>query len=118
MCILFDICEKNPFQKCMGQGGGRGSHFSLQHNTLDGAGKHGTALLYHFSGRAGTPLRETSPCLWTGTFLQFFQILQPPCLHWHPPFVKRRSPQAMGCEVHISLFGQPDLAPGNSLTVS
>ena len=22
MCILFEICEKRPFQKCMGRGGG------------------------------------------------------------------------------------------------
>ena len=24
MCILFEICEKRPFQKCMGWGGGLG----------------------------------------------------------------------------------------------
>ena len=27
ICILFEICEKRPFQKCMGLGGGRWSHF-------------------------------------------------------------------------------------------
>ena len=45
-------------------------------------------------------------------FLQFLPILQPPCLHWHPIFVKGHGPQAIGCEVHVSLLGQPHLAPG------
>ena len=49
--------------------------------------------------------------------LQFSPILQPPCLNWHPPFVKRHSPQAIGCEVHIALFDQLYLAAGNGLTV-
>ena len=50
MCILFEICQKIPFQKCMRWGGGgvRWSHFSAQHNTLDGAHKHGTAPSNHF----------------------------------------------------------------------
>ena len=26
MCILFEICEKMPFQKCVGWGGGKGEH--------------------------------------------------------------------------------------------
>ena len=85
MCILFEICKKTPFQKCMGLGG-RGCHFSAQHNTWDGAHKHSTAPLIHFyseslslsallfSGRAGTPLGQTSPCLWTGTY--FFNFCQ------------------------------------------
>ena len=47
MCILFEICKKTPFQKCMGLGG-RGCHFSAQHNTWDGAHKHSTAPLIHF----------------------------------------------------------------------
>ena len=51
-------------------------------------------------------------------FLQFLPILQPPCIHWHPTFVKEHGPQAIGCEVHVSLFDQPHLAPGNGLTVS
>ena len=51
-------------------------------------------------------------------FLQFLPIHQPPCLHWHPALVKGHGPQAFGCEVHVSLFEQPHLAPGNRLTVS
>ena len=47
MCILFEICKKTPFQKCMGLGG-RGCHFSAQHNTWDGAHKHSTAPFIHF----------------------------------------------------------------------
>ena len=39
------------------------------------------------------------------------------CLHRHPPCVERHGPQAISCEVHISLFHQPDLAPCNGLTV-
>ena len=27
MCVLFEICEKRAFQKCMGWGVGRWSHF-------------------------------------------------------------------------------------------
>ena len=111
-------------------GGGGGCHFSAQHSTLDGAHKHGTAPFMHFyseslslsaflfSGRAGTPLGQTSPCLWTGTYFFNLPILQPPCLHWHPTFVKGHGPQAIGCEVHVTLFDQPHLAPGNGLTVS
>ena len=56
---------------------GKWSHFSAQSYTLDVAHKHCTALLNQvhsessssyalpFSGRAGTPLRQTSPCLCT-----------------------------------------------------
>ena len=85
MCILFEICKKTPFQKCMGLGG-RGCDFSAQHNTWGGAHKHSTAPFIHFyseslslsallfSGRAGTPLGQTSPCLWTGTY--FFNFCQ------------------------------------------
>ena len=51
-------------------------------------------------------------------FFQFFPILQPAFLHWHPPCVKRHSPQAISGGVHVSLFGQPDLAPWNGLAVS
>ena len=85
MCILFEMCKKTPFQKCMGLGG-RGCDFSAQHNTWDSAHKHSTAPFIHFyseslslsallfSGRAGTPLGQTSPCLWTGTY--FFNFCQ------------------------------------------
>ena len=51
-------------------------------------------------------------------FLQFLPVLQPLWLHWHPTFVKGHGPQAIGCEVHVSLFEQPHFAPGNSLTIS
>ena len=85
---VFEICEKRPFQKCIGLrgGGGRWSHFSAKGCTLDGAHEQCTAPLNHvysaswspsalpFSGRAGTPLRQTSPCLWTGTY--FFNFPQ------------------------------------------
>ena len=66
--------------------GGGGCHFSAKHCTLDGAHKHGTAPFIHFysesllssaflfSGRAGTPLGQTSPCLWTETY--FFNFCQ------------------------------------------
>ena len=121
MCILFEICEKRPFQKCMGWGGGRWSHFSAQHNTLDGAHKHGTAPLNHFysgssslsaspfSGRAGVPLGQTSPCLWTGIY--FFNFSQS-CNFRAFTGTHPSERGIIGCEVHISLFGQPDLAPG------
>ena len=68
MCIFFEICENRPFRKC------------------DSADKQCTAPLDHpysesssssalpFSGRAGTPLGQTSPCLWTGTY--FFSFPQ------------------------------------------
>ena len=52
------------------------------------------------------------PVLVTGNiFLQFFPILQPAWLHWYPPCVQGHGPQAVSCEVHISLFGELDLAP-------
>ena len=67
--------------------------------------------LSSLSTRAGTPLGHTFPCLWMGTyFFNFFPILQPASLHRHQPCVARHGPQAVGCEVHISLFGQPDLS--------
>ena len=47
-------------------------------------------------------------------FLQFLPILQPSCLHWHPTFVKGHGPQAIGCEVHVSLFDQPHLVPATT----
>ena len=50
-------------------------------------------------------------------FLQFSPILQPACLHRHPPCVERHGPEAVSCEVHISLFGQLDLASCNGLTI-
>ena len=66
---------------------GGGSHFSAQHNTSDGAHKYGTAPFIHFyseslsssafpfSGRAGTPLAQTSPCLWIGTYFKIQKFM-------------------------------------------
>ena len=52
-------------------------------------------------------------------FFQFFPILQPACLDWHPPCVERHGPQTVSCQVHVALFGQLDLGflaflPGSS----
>ena len=35
MCILFEICKKTPFQKCMGLGGGDIFQHSTTHRTVD-----------------------------------------------------------------------------------
>ena len=84
MCILFEICKKTPFQKCMGWGGF--TFFSVaQHIGRCTQTWHCTIHLHFyseslsssafpFSGRAGTPLGQTSPCLWTGTY--FFNFCQ------------------------------------------
>ena len=132
MCIFFEICEKRPFRKVWvgGSRGGR-AHFSAKGYTLDGAHEQCTAPLNHvysessspsalpFSGRAGTPLGQTSPCLSTG--IHFFNFPQSCNLRaftgTHPPFIKRHSPQAIGCEVHIVLFDRLHNVPGNGLTV-
>ena len=83
VCVIFLKSARK--RQCMGLGG-RGCHFSAQHNTWDGAHKHSTAPFIHFyseslslsallfSGRAGTPLGQTSPFLWTGTY--FFNFCQ------------------------------------------
>ena len=70
----------------------RGARLSSGHNfqkkgyTLDGAHEQCTGPLNHvysesssssafpFSGKAGTPLGQASPCLWTGTY--FFKFSQ------------------------------------------
>ena len=75
MCMLFEICEKRPFQKCMGWGGGRWSQFCAQSCTREdtqGTG-NGPGITHYsesdslsslpLSARAGTPLGHTSPCL-------------------------------------------------------
>ena len=49
-------------------------------------------------------------------FLQFFPIL-PARPDRYPPCAERHGPQTVSCEVHVALFGQPDLAPRNGLTV-
>ena len=87
VCVyFFKSVRKGHFRNVWIGGGGRWSHFSGQHDTLDGAHEHGTAPVDHlycesasssavpFSGRAGTPLGQTSPCLWTGTY--FFNFSQ------------------------------------------
>ena len=76
MCILFEICEKRPFQKCMGWLGGVGGHSfeqtELQIGRCTGRGSaRGTTDYSEFesfsllppSTRVGTPLGHTSPCL-------------------------------------------------------
>ena len=76
MCMLFEICEKTPFQKCMGLGGGgRWSQFCTQSwKREDTQGTGNAPRITHYSEsdslsslplstRAGTPLGHTSPCL-------------------------------------------------------
>ena len=78
MCILFEICEKRLFQKCMGWrggGGGRWSQFCTKSCKWKDTQGTGNALrithysesdslsLLRLSTRAGTPLGHTSPCL-------------------------------------------------------
>ena len=111
-CVLFEVCEKRSFQKCMGWGMGVGGH-SFEHRAVNET-PHMTRQcsrdhsffrirvvvmsLLPLSTRAGTPLGHTSPCLLLGTYfllLQFFPILQPACLHWHPPCVQGHGPQAV-----------------------
>ena len=69
MCMLFEICEKRPFQKCMGWGGVGGHSFAHR----DVQGSNGPGITHYsesdslsslpLSARAGTPLGHTSPCL-------------------------------------------------------
>ena len=65
MCILFEMCEKRPFQKCMGWGGGRWSHFWSKRSckfddAQDGAMFEGPAslLLHALRLREGKPKAE------------------------------------------------------------
>ena len=79
MCMLFEICEKMPFQKCMGWGGGVGGH-SFAHRAVNERTHRAQAMLQgsliipnpirchrcpfpQVSTRAGTLLGHTSPCL-------------------------------------------------------
>ena len=83
MYFLKSVRKGHFRNECLG---GRSSHFSAQRNTLDTSHKQCTAPLNHlysessspsalpFSGRAGTPLGHTSPCLWTATY--FFNFSQ------------------------------------------
>ena len=75
MCMLFEICEKRPFQKCMGWGGGRWSQFctkSCKRKDTQGTGnalrithysESDSLVSLRLSTRAGTPLVHTFPCL-------------------------------------------------------
>ena len=74
MCILFEICKKTPFQKCMGWGGG--SHFSCSWfevvkgqcaQMLGLFGGHLGAFLGHIvvlEGPKGLFGTEKSSCMW------------------------------------------------------
>ena len=85
MCKLFEIWEQKAFQKCMGWvgGGGAGDHIFEHYSCNVGTQtctEHFT-LAYSeslfassFSGRAGTPFGQTSPCLLLGTY--FFSFCQ------------------------------------------
>ena len=44
MCMLFEICEKTPFQKCMGGVGGVGGH-SFAHRAVNGRTHRAQAML-------------------------------------------------------------------------
>ena len=88
VCVYFlKSVRKSRFRNVwVWGGGGRCSHFSTQSCTLDGAHKHAlqshqvysessSSVALPFSGKAGTPLGQTSPHLWTGTY--FFNLSQP-----------------------------------------
>ena len=109
MCILFEICKKTPFQKCMGWGGGGGGHI-FQHSTTYRTVHTNMALdrssifiLNHchrqhsgpFFRQGWDPIRADIPLFVDrDIFLQFLPILQPLCLHWHSTFIKGHGPQA------------------------
>ena len=116
MCILFEICKKRPFQKCMGWGRGGLPFFSVaQHIGQCTQTWHCTVHPFFFRitvivsipffRQGWDPIRAYIPLFVDRDIcLQFLPILQPPCLHRHPTFVKGHGPQAIGCEVHVSLF--------------
>ena len=91
--------------RCTRQGNARG--------TTDYSESKSSSVLPPFQ-KGRNPIGAHIPLLvnWN-KFLQFFPILQPACLDWHPPCVERHGPQT----VHVALFGQLDLAPRNGLTV-
>ena len=77
MCILFEICKKTPFQKCMGWGGGGGfSQRSTTHWTVHtNMALHRSSIFIqnhchrqHSLFQAGLALGQTSP-VWTGTYI-------------------------------------------------
>ena len=50
MCMLFEICEKRPFQKCMGWGGGRWSQFCTKScKRTDTQGTGNALRITHYS---------------------------------------------------------------------
>ena len=132
MCILFEICKKTPFQFGVWVWGGGvvvtffniaqhvGRCTQTWHCTVHPFLFRITVIVsIPFFRQGWDPIRADIPLFVDrDIFLQFLPILQPPCIHWHPTFVKEHGPQAIGCEVHVSLFDQPHLAPGNGLTVS
>ena len=73
--ILFEICEKRPFQKCLGQGGCVVTFLSTEqpmgrcsqnvHRTVwtTHCSESESLSLLPLSTRAGTPFGQTSPCL-------------------------------------------------------
>ena len=89
MCMLFEICEKRPFQKCMGWGGGVGGH-SFEHRAVHGT-THRTghcsrdhslfgirvAVIVAPLHKGGDSIGAHIPLLVTGNweFLQFSPIL-------------------------------------------
>ena len=100
MCILFEICEKRPFQKCMGWG--RVGCHTFEHKagtwTMHGS-EHctGDHRLFRFRivvivaplHKDWDPVGAHITLLVNGDiFLQFFSILQLVCLHRHPPCVE------------------------------
>ena len=85
MCILFEICKKTPFQFGVWVWGGGvvvtffnvAQHVGRCTQTWHCIHFYSESLsssAFPFSGRAGTPLGQTSPCLWTGTY--FFNFCQ------------------------------------------
>ena len=99
--LLFEICEKGPFQKCMGWGGRRWSQFCAQSCTREDTQGTGKCSRDHILFRIrftviAAPFQKGRdsigahiPLLVTGNILfQFFPILQLACLHWHLPCVQ------------------------------
>ena len=88
MCMLFEICEKRPFQKCMGGGGGVGGHSfehraeqETAHRTGHCSRDHSlfrirVAVIVAPLHKGGDSIGAHIPLLVTGNiFLQFFPIL-------------------------------------------
>ena len=95
MCILFEIFEKRPFQKCIGSwGGGGGVVTFLSTRAAKSARKHALNISHSlipnhclhrvFQAGLGPHLgRHHHAYCWE--FFQLLPILQPAALHWYPP---------------------------------